>query len=215
MNYVGLAGIEVFDVDGKPVKIPEGNITACPPDINILPGYGGDPRTVDKLVNGQYFTNDDLNVWLAPFTPGEDHLITLSFPQLTTVSMIRIWNYNKSRIHSYRGVRLLSCSLDERLVFRGEVAKAPGNVRDPEQCCEVLLFTESEDIMHKIDKHDWVNALSVQNTAEDTAQVRAVEEERPLTATKKFDDLFKQQKAPTSLFDERPQTAAIIKEVPQ
>jgi len=68
MNYLGLTGIEIFDLDGKSVMVEEGSISAHPPDINVLPGYGTDPRTVDKLVDGNYFTNDDLHVWLTPFT---------------------------------------------------------------------------------------------------------------------------------------------------
>lgn len=49
---------------------PKAQIKAIPPDINILPNYGKDPRTVDKLVDGTYLTSDDLHVWLAPFTKG-------------------------------------------------------------------------------------------------------------------------------------------------
>lgn len=81
VNYVGLTGIEIFDSDGKQVNISDSQISACPPDINILPGYGGDPRTVDKLVDGCYFTNDDLHVWLTPFTAGDDHTITIELPK--------------------------------------------------------------------------------------------------------------------------------------
>ncbi len=77
MNYLGLTGIEVFDDEGKQVVVNQ--ISACPPDINVLPDYGDDPRTVDKLVDGNYFTNDDLHVWLTPFTSGEDHTITIDF----------------------------------------------------------------------------------------------------------------------------------------
>ena len=103
MNYLGLTGIEVFDVEGN--SIPIENVTACPPDINILPGYGEDPRTVDKLVDGHYFTNDDLHVWLTPFTLGEEHTISIDLGEKKYISLIRVWNYNKSRIHSYRGAR--------------------------------------------------------------------------------------------------------------
>ena len=68
-NYLGMTGIEVFDVQGNPVKINgETDITASPCDINLLMGYGTDPRTVDKLVDGAYFTNDDFHAWLTPFT---------------------------------------------------------------------------------------------------------------------------------------------------
>jgi hypothetical protein len=41
--------------------------------------------------------------------------------------MIRIWNYNKSRIHSFRGARFITCNLDETLIFKGEISRAPGN----------------------------------------------------------------------------------------
>jgi len=121
VNYVGLTGIEIFDASGKPVKIEDSQISACPPDINILPGYGGDPRTIEKLIDGHYLTNDDMHVWLTPFTAGEDHTITIDLKQSTTIAMIRIWNYNKSRIHSYRGARLINCELDGKAIFRGEI----------------------------------------------------------------------------------------------
>jgi len=77
LNYLGLAGIEVFDMNGLPISVQR--ISACPPDINVLPGYGNDPRVVQNLINGHYFTNDDMDVWLTPFTSGDDHTITLEF----------------------------------------------------------------------------------------------------------------------------------------
>ena len=219
MNYVGLAGIEIFDSEGRPVKVE--NISACPPDVNILPGYGGDPRTVEKLIDGHYFTNDDLNVWLTPFTAGEDHTITIDLGKRYQISMIRIWNYNKSRIHSYRGARLLTCELDTKMIFRGEIQKAAGTVNDPEKCCEIVLFTENEAILQKVDAQDWLNekVVSMENTQKLMQDIPACEE-RPMTATKKFntaemaelEDFQRQlkQHQPTSLFDERPQTSAII-----
>jgi hypothetical protein len=73
--------------------------------------------------------------------------------------MIRLWNYNKSRIHSFRGARLLTCHLDGCLIFRGEVARAPGNTKDPSQCCEILLFTDDEDVLAEIDSEDWLNEI--------------------------------------------------------
>lgn len=72
-HYVGLSGLEFFDNIGGCIKVEQ--IKAYPPDINILPGYGNDPRTVEKLIDGTFFTWDDFHVWLAPFTQGNDHLI--------------------------------------------------------------------------------------------------------------------------------------------
>ena len=122
INYVGLTGIEVFDEQGKQIFFNgKKDISANPADINLLMGYGSDPRTVDKLVDGTYFTNDDFHAWLTPFTQGEDHTITMKLPGECTISMIRIWNYNKSRIHSFRGARLITCKIDDKFIFKGEI----------------------------------------------------------------------------------------------
>jgi hypothetical protein len=37
-------------------------------------------------------------------------------------------NYNKSRIHSYRGARDVDITLDEVTIFRGEIARACGGI---------------------------------------------------------------------------------------
>lgn len=55
------------------------SITADPSSVNVLPGYGNDPRTCDKLLDGVYRTCDDLHVWLAPFTKGCEHNINIDF----------------------------------------------------------------------------------------------------------------------------------------
>lgn len=61
-----------------------------------------------------YKTSDDLHVWLAPFFgKNKDHKINIDFKENITISMIRIWNYNKSRIHSYRGVKDMEIYLDD------------------------------------------------------------------------------------------------------
>lgn len=188
MNYLGLTGIEVFNTQGKSINITK--ITACPPDINILPDYGNDPRVVENLVDGNYFTNDDLNVWLTPFTSGEDHTISMDLESNCQIAMIRVWNYNKSRIHSYRGARMISIEFDGKLIFKGEIKKAPGNTKDPEACCEIILFTDSEQILQKIDENDWLNNHDIAMGMDDTQRINEFQrddnEERPLTATKKF-----------------------------
>ena len=164
INYLGLTGIEIFDKDGKQVKIDGASaISANPSDINLLMGQGTDPRTVDKLVDGNYFTNDDFHAWLTPFTHGEDHTITIKLPHNIEISMIRIWNYNKSRIHSFRGARLMTCELDGDMIFKGEISKAPGNTQDPEACCEIILFTEDESILYAIDSNDWLNEVQLED----------------------------------------------------
>lgn len=82
-------------------------------------GYGKDPRTVDKLVDGVYLTSDDMHVWLTPYTKGKEHKIWIDLEKDKIISMIRIWNYNKSRAHSLRGAKDIKIFLDKRLVFIG------------------------------------------------------------------------------------------------
>lgn len=42
--------------------------------------------------------------------------------------MLRIWNYNKSRIHCYRGAKDIEIKLDNELIFKGEIARANGEI---------------------------------------------------------------------------------------
>ena len=162
------------------------SISADPADINVLPGYSNDPRTVDKLVDGHNRTCDDTHMWLAPFTPGQHHRVTLDFGARQTLGVLRVWNYNKSRIHASRGARLVSIRLDESLVFAGEIGRAPGCVAGAEGLAEVVLWTMQERVLGKIERRDAVdpNLMPIDETAvldTDLAQ-RAPLPPRPRTA---------------------------------
>ncbi|GMI37559.1 hypothetical protein TrRE_jg13071 [Triparma retinervis] len=160
--YVGLMGIDLFDGSGHPITLDnvDRQLSADPPDINMLPEYDHDPRTVDNLMDGINHTCDDLHAWLAPFTPGSNHLIFMNLNNETTISMIRIWNYNKSRIHSHRGARYVEILLDNQIIFKGEVKRAVGEVLllDEDEgvnaCSECILFTMNESTLNVIEKYD-------------------------------------------------------------
>ncbi|XP_023048706.1 protein KIAA0556 homolog isoform X7 [Piliocolobus tephrosceles] len=159
-HYVGLNGIEIFSSKGEPVQIS--NIKADPPDINILPAYGKDPRVVTNLIDGVNRTQDDMHVWLAPFTPGKSHSITIDFTHPCHVALIRIWNYNKSRIHSFRGVKDITMLLDTQCIFEGEIAKASGTLAGaPEHFGDTILFTTDDDILEAIFYSDEMFDLDV------------------------------------------------------
>uniref|UniRef100_A0A452S005 Katanin interacting protein n=1 Tax=Ursus americanus TaxID=9643 RepID=A0A452S005_URSAM len=148
-HYVGLNGIEIFSSEGEPVQIA--NIHADPPDINVLPAYGKDPRVVTNLIDGVNRTQDDMHVWLAPFTLGKPHSISIDFVHPCQVALIRIWNYNKSRIHSFRGVKDITMLLDAQCIFKGEIAKASGTLTGaPEHFGDTILFTTDDDILEAI-----------------------------------------------------------------
>ncbi|XP_068160932.1 katanin-interacting protein isoform X2 [Antennarius striatus] len=176
-HYVGLNGLEVFSSNGEPLQPT--HISADPPDINILPAYGKDPRVVTNLINGINRTQDDMHLWLAPFTPGRSHTIFLDFGASYQVAMIRLWNYNKSRIHSFRGVKEVEILLDGGCIFRGEIAKASGTlsggrrtgtvsgvlwcvflfihpviISELDQFGDTILFTTDDEILEAMSHYD-------------------------------------------------------------
>ena len=57
---------QVFRVEEVPLQ--EAQLAAKPRDINVN-GHTGDPRTLDKLIDGHCITNDDLHMWLIPWDP--------------------------------------------------------------------------------------------------------------------------------------------------
>nr|XP_020461816.1 protein KIAA0556 homolog isoform X2 [Monopterus albus] len=152
-HYVGLNGLEVFSSRGEPLRPT--HIRADPPDINILPAYGKDPRVVTNLIDGINRTQDDMHLWLAPFTPGRNHTMFLDFGAPYQVAMIRVWNYNKSRIHSFRGVKEVEMLLDGRCIFRGEIAKASGTLSGGlDQFGDTILFTTDDEILEAMSHYD-------------------------------------------------------------
>ncbi|NXJ12458.1 K0556 protein, partial [Odontophorus gujanensis] len=183
-HYVGLNGIEVFSSKGEPVQISK--ITAEPPDINILPAYGKDPRVITNLIDGVNLTQDDMHLWLAPFTPGKPHFIFIDFVNPCQVAMIRIWNYNKSRIHSFRGVKDIIMMLDEQCIFKGEIAKASGTLSGaPEHFGDTILFSTDDDILEAVYCYD----ETYDGEMENTSSLRYEEElKRPTTADGEGDE---------------------------
>ncbi|XP_052452577.1 katanin-interacting protein [Carassius gibelio] len=152
-HYVGLNGIEIFSSSGEPVTPV--HITADPPDINILPAYGKDPRVVTNLIDGVHRTQDDMHLWLAPFSPGRKHVISMDLGGRCCLAMIRVWNYNKSRIHSFRGAREMEMILDGRCIFRGEIAKASGTLSGAlDQFGDTILFTTDDEILEAMARYD-------------------------------------------------------------
>ena len=113
LHYIGLNGIEMFDILGRPLLQPsskrlEYQISATPSSIQIIKGMENDIRTVDKLVDGVNETCDDRHMWLAPFRNTKIYSvtnrevsklpnnITVTFNSQVAVSAIKLWNYVKT-----------------------------------------------------------------------------------------------------------------------
>lgn len=86
--------------------------------MNILPSVEHDPRSSDKLIDGENDTRKAHHMWLTPMLPNRYARIFIIFDCPTFVSKIRVFNYRKT---PERGVRHISVSADDFIVFSGEV----------------------------------------------------------------------------------------------
>lgn len=79
----------------------------CMLNPRLWAGWNAPPSVfrASLFAAGVYLTCDDSHVWLAPFTPGALHTVSIVFDSAVTLGMLRIFNYNKNRIHSLRGAR--------------------------------------------------------------------------------------------------------------
>jgi hypothetical protein len=62
------------------------------------------PSVACRLIDGTNITMEDEHMWLIPFSPGLDHVVTIHFDRAESIAGLRFWNYNKSPEDTYRGV---------------------------------------------------------------------------------------------------------------
>lgn len=74
--------------------------------MNVIPGYSGDTRTLDKLINGVNESVDDCNMWMVPWSE-KGAFITIQVGG-KVVNGIRFYNYNKSIDDASRGVKCIT-----------------------------------------------------------------------------------------------------------
>ncbi|XP_043670152.1 katanin-interacting protein-like isoform X2 [Vespula pensylvanica] len=192
-HYVGLNGIEIFSDTGQLVSINK--ISENPSNINQLSEHN-DLRIINNLINGVNRTRDDANLWLIPFTEGNHHYIHMIFQDIVTIAMIRIWNYNKSRIHSYRGVKDITITLDDTLIFYGEIARASGDLQGTlNSFGDTILFTTDENILEMISTNDEMFTITNNNMLNYAQK----EKERPATVTTNSNITFGRRKSDCSV----------------
>jgi hypothetical protein len=188
-DFIGLMGLEFWNSAGHKISIPEHNITADPPDFNVLTSIFSttkDGRVVSNLIKGNnFFTCDQSHCWMAPFTNSRPNKISIDFGGLCTLGMIRIWNYNKSRIYTNRGAKDVEILLDKKLIFKGEIKKASGNLKSLENCFEALLFTNDASVISKISSEDWTKSVKLEEMGDSFTSLY-----RPSTANKQQDSNY-------------------------
>ncbi|PWA21878.1 hypothetical protein CCH79_00015652 [Gambusia affinis] len=90
-HYMGLTGLEVVGKDGESLPLDLAMMAASPRDLNDLPEYQNDSRTLDKLIDGHNITSDDLHMWLIPFSAGESHTLSVAFSRQQAVKVLHLF----------------------------------------------------------------------------------------------------------------------------
>lgn len=144
-NYVGLNGLELWNTNGETIKIS--SISSKDFKVNKL-----DPRSkLGNIVNGNYNTSDDLQTWVAELAKRKSK-ITIEFERVQKIAMIRVWNYNRNRVHAKRGVRHLEMRLDQKVIFSNEIVCGQGDKSTP--AVEPIIFTTEEEVFDRIAQND-------------------------------------------------------------
>ncbi|XP_034942334.1 protein KIAA0556-like [Chelonus insularis] len=175
-EFVGLNGIEIFSSTGEPPSISTISYTSNSSKGNFLSSSRN--YSINNLINGVYRTKNDSDMWLVPFVNGNHHYISMVFSKNIYIGLIRIWNYNKSRIHSCRGAKRIVMKLDNIVIFDGDIAKASGDISaDINSYGDTILFTTDEKILESILKYDKTfNELLNEETNNDQREI-----DRPIT----------------------------------
>ncbi|CUE99344.1 Hypothetical protein, putative [Bodo saltans] len=113
---------------------------------------------VANLVNGIVHTTDEHRMYATPFRNGKHHLVCIGFPVSVSISAIRLFNYRGGgRSKTNKGARLIEMTVDDQLIFRGEIAESNGGnvgnvpAASPEfEDCETILFTEDKTILERL-----------------------------------------------------------------
>ncbi|RCN37847.1 hypothetical protein ANCCAN_16222, partial [Ancylostoma caninum] len=116
--YIGLNGIELYGRRNEKIKVGPHNLAAFPESVNILPSVEDDPRTSMNLINGCNDTEKAEQMWLTPMLPNRCARVFFVFDMQIAVSTIIIYNYRKTPT---RGVRHISVSVDDLIVYSGDV----------------------------------------------------------------------------------------------
>ncbi|KAL0871387.1 hypothetical protein ABMA27_005120 [Loxostege sticticalis] len=201
---VGMNGIELFDMHGNAVNIEK---VWTDSDTGDHSSHGRAECVADGVVR----TRDERHAWTAPAPRALPVALSVLLANCTKLALLRIWNYNKSRIYSTRGVRLVQIKLDDQVIFHGEIARSSGELKGPlPSFGDTILFTKDPNILEAI----MINDKNFQALLKDNEPMNesTIIEQRPLTANDSNHNL-----SPTELLEaldnEEKETKYIAKQI--
>ena len=160
-DHVGLNGIEIFDSEGIIVRVRDPATQVALTSVAAQSKEKGEGKemavectSIANLFDGRYTTCDENHLWSAEVASGSQLCLAIKLNEAVSIGMVRLWNYNKSRIHSFCGVRDVEMVLDGIRIFKGEIRKSPGDAKTLSDLAENVFFTADEAVLGRIEAHD-------------------------------------------------------------
>ncbi|GMT00885.1 hypothetical protein PENTCL1PPCAC_23059, partial [Pristionchus entomophagus] len=170
-SFIGLTGVEIFLESGRRATVNEVSTSSRSHEGELRSvgdlSHFGHSSWRSRLLNGETPITIDLKVE----NGGE------------SIAMLRIWNYNESRVHATRGIREVEIELDGSLIFRGVIS--PAFDGDEGDSGETILFTTCDSILESIAENDvclLTDALNSSLSLRPTSAVNGIVPQRPITA---------------------------------
>ena len=113
-KYVGLTGIELFNVKSEQINIESAlTIGALPKDLRTLYNDEKEQRIFENVFNKINNTNDSENMWVTRFKKNYNFpFVELYFKEKLRISKIKIYNYNEKEKLNI-GAKTIELYLDE------------------------------------------------------------------------------------------------------
>ena len=183
-NFIGLTGIEFYDIKNKLLDIETAEtIGAMPKDLHTIYNNDNDNRIFENIFNGENNVDDSYNMWVTLLNNSnkEYPYIELSFNDYIYLSKIKFFNYNKKNeldicaktidifidnkyyntIHLRQGIGEM---INENIIQKensntnnNEQTNKESNKKDNKNFCEEIFFPiskEKKDYYEKIYNKD-------------------------------------------------------------
>jgi hypothetical protein len=180
-KYIGLTGLEFYDINNKLIDIETAEtIGAMPKDLHTIYNLENENRIFENVFNGENNTDDSYNMWVTSLTEvkndGDEKnsfpYIELSFKDFIYLSKIKCFNYNKKNELDicvktidifldnkyYKTIYLrkgIGDTINENIIQKEEKITSPKNINNNEK---KELYSYSQDITFPI-KNEYLNVL--------------------------------------------------------
>ncbi|KAF8365490.1 hypothetical protein PRIPAC_83319 [Pristionchus pacificus] len=172
-SFIGLTAVEIFLESGRRAVVTEVSTSATT--------HEGELKSVGDL---SHFGHSSWRAKLpSPYGDGPVSIDLKVENEGESIAMLRLWNYNESRVHATRGIRDVEMTLDGSLIFKGVIS--PAFDGDDGDSGETILFTTSDSILESIAENDVCilpEAINSSLSIRPNSAVNRIVPQRPITA---------------------------------